>query len=91
VSAQAVRHVSRSVRCLAAKALSPECCGSGLICWHRRFGAHPIIGVRAEIPHRAEEKTTRLDAVPLAGTSRFLLRKCSKTLRAVIPAPFKTH
>jgi hypothetical protein len=88
VSAQVVRHLRRSAHRLASKAVSPECSRSRRICSHRRSGARPIIGVRAEIPHRTKEKTTKFDAVPLAGTSRFLLRKCSKTLCAVIPAPF---
>jgi hypothetical protein len=50
--------------------------------------AHAIIGVRAEIPHRCEEKTTRLDAVPVAGTNRLLPRIRSKTSRIIAPVPY---
>jgi hypothetical protein len=51
--------------------------------------AHAIIGVRAEIPHRCEEKTTKLDAVPVAGTNRLLLRIRSKTSRTIAPPLIK--
>jgi hypothetical protein len=50
--------------------------------------AHAIIGVRAETPHRCEEKTTKLDAVPVAGTNRLLLRIRSKTSRVIAPVPY---
>jgi hypothetical protein len=51
--------------------------------------AHAITGVRAEIPHRCEEKTTKLDVVPVAGTNRLLLRIRSKTSRTIAPVPLR--
>jgi hypothetical protein len=41
------------------------------------------MSIRAEIGHCTDEKTTKLNAVPFAGTSRLLLRICSKTLRVI--------
>jgi hypothetical protein len=50
---------------------------------------HAIIGVRAETPHLCEEKTTKLDAVPVAGTNRLLLRIRSKTSPTIAPPSYR--
>jgi hypothetical protein len=47
-----------------------------------------IIGVRAEIPRCIEEKTNKLDVVPVAGTNRLLLQIRSETSRAITPPPY---
>ena len=86
MSAQAARRVCQHD--LAMKVLSPKCGPRR----HLRSTAvlgHAIIGVRAETPHCCEEKTTKLDAVPVAGTNRLLPRIRSKTSRIIAPVPLR--
>jgi hypothetical protein len=49
--------------------------------------ARAIMSIRAEIGHCTDEKPTKLNAMPFAGTSRLLLRIRSKTLRVI----FRPH